>query len=63
MEDLADGDVDYREIADYLKQIGYSGYLVVELAYEKGTKIKRSLEEDLRLSRLYAEKVFALTSG
>ena len=63
MEDLADGDVDYREIADYMKQTGYSGYLVVELAYEKGTKIKRSLEEDLRLSRLYAEKVFALTSG
>jgi sugar phosphate isomerase/epimerase len=60
MEDLADGDVDYHEIADYLKQIGYSGYLVVELAYEKGTKVTRPLEEDLRLSRLYAEQVFKL---
>jgi inosose dehydratase len=60
MENLADGDVDYHEIADYLKEIGYSGYLVVELAYEKGTKVTRSLEENLRLSRLYAEQVFNL---
>jgi len=49
--------------ADYLKQIEYSGYLVAELAYEKGTKVTRSLDKDLRLSRLYAEKVFPLTSG
>jgi hypothetical protein len=32
----------------------------VELAYEPKTQITRSLEEDLRLSRLYAEKIFGL---
>ena len=60
MEEFGAGDVDYGKIADYLKEIDFSGYLVVELAYEKNTKITRSLEEDLRLSRLYAEKVFGL---
>jgi inosose dehydratase len=60
MEDLADGDIDYREIAGYLQEVGYRGYLVVELAYEKETKVTRSLEENLRLSRLYAEQVFQL---
>jgi len=60
MEDFAEGDIDYHQIADYLRQINYRGYLVVELAYEKGTTITRPLEDDLRLSRLYTEKVFSL---
>jgi inosose dehydratase len=57
-ESLGDGDVDYRKVAAHLRQIQYSGFLVVELAYEKGTKITRSLPEDLRLSRIYSEQVF-----
>jgi len=36
------------------------GYLVVELAYEKNTKITRPLEEDLKLSREFAEKTFGI---
>ena len=63
MEEFGAGDIVYSKITDYLKEIGFSGYLVVELAYEKSTKITRSLEEDLRLSRLYAEKVFGLKSA
>ncbi|MFB3921394.1 MAG: sugar phosphate isomerase/epimerase family protein [Terriglobia bacterium] len=59
-EDFNEGDVDYHKIAAHLTQTGYNGYLVVELAYEKGTTITRSLEEDLRLSRIYAERVFDL---
>jgi len=35
----------------------------VELAYEKGTTITRSLEEDLKASRLYTEKVFGLQNS
>jgi len=60
MEDLNDGDLDYRRVADYLREINYRGYLVVELAYEKGTTVTRSLEENLRLSRIYTERVFGL---
>jgi inosose dehydratase len=58
MEDFGDGDVDYHKVSEYLREINYDGYLVVELAYEKGTRISRSLEEDLRLSRVYTQKVF-----
>jgi hydroxypyruvate isomerase len=63
MEDFNDGNVNYRVVADYLKEIAYQGYLVVELAYEDRTKVTRSLEEDLRLSRLYTEKTFGLHQG
>jgi sugar phosphate isomerase/epimerase len=58
MEELGDGDIDYRQVAAYMKEIGYQGYLVVELAYEKQTNPTRNLEENMRRSRLYAEKVF-----
>jgi len=59
-EDFGPGDIDYQQVAEYLRGIGFKGYLVVELAYEKGTQITRSLDEDLRLSREYAEKVFGI---
>ena len=63
MEDFGPGDVDYTQVAEYLHQINYKGFLVVELAYEKDTAITRSLEEDLRRSRIYTEKVFGLESS
>ena len=63
MEDFGPGDVDYAPLAAYLHDIKYQGFLVVELAYEKGTPMTRGLEEDLRRSRLYTEKVFGLTSA
>ena len=55
-EDFGPGDIDYQKVADYLRGISFKGYLVVELAYEKDTQITRSLDEDLRLSRLYTDK-------
>ncbi len=58
MESFGEGDIDYRQVAAYLRGIGFDGYLWVELAYEKETKITRSLEEDLRMSRTFAEKIF-----
>ena len=58
MEEFGDGDVDYREVAAYLRQTGFTGDLYVELAYEKATAITRSLEENLKRSREYAEKLF-----
>ena len=60
LESLDKGDVNYEEVAAYLKENGYTGYLVVELAYEKDTKITRPLEEDLKLSREFAEKTFGI---
>jgi inosose dehydratase len=63
MEDVGPGDVDYEKVATYLRGIRFHGYLVVELAYEKGTQTTRSLDEDLRVSREYTEKVFGLRSS
>ncbi len=63
MEDFGPGDIDYGEVANYLRAIKFDGYLDVELAYEKGTEITRPLTEDLRLSRLYTEKIFGLAAS
>jgi inosose dehydratase len=59
-ESFGDGDIDYRRVAAILKKVGIRPYLVVELAYEKDTQPARGLEEDLRLSRAYTEKVFGV---
>ena len=63
MEDFGPGDLDYEEVAHYLHAVEFHGYLVVELAYEKGTQRTRPLTEDLSLSRLYTEKVFGLPAS
>lgn len=59
-ESFGDGDIDHQELAAYLKEIQYQGYLVIELAYQNETSITRPLEENLRLSRQYAEQVFGV---
>lgn len=59
-EDFGDGDIDYRAVAGYLRSIGFNGYLSVELAWDQETKITRTLEENLRRSREYTEKVFGV---
>jgi sugar phosphate isomerase/epimerase len=58
MEECSEGEIDYREVARYLRGIGYQGYLVVELAYEKQTRVTRPVAENLRRSRAYAARVF-----
>jgi sugar phosphate isomerase/epimerase len=62
LEDFGDGDIDHRAVAAWLRRTGYSGYLVIELAYEGRTAITRPLEENLRLSREYAQRVFGITA-
>jgi inosose dehydratase len=59
-ESLGGGDVDYAPVAKLLQQIRYKGLLAVELAYEKETRPSRPLEEDLKISREYAQKVFEI---
>ena len=62
LEDLEDSDIDYGRVAEYLQKQALKPLIVVELAYRPKTIITRSLEEDLRLSRLYAEKVFRVNA-
>lgn len=61
-EEFGEGDIDYRPIADYLKKSRFQGLLIVELAYQKETKVTRPLEENLKLSRRFAEKTFGVSS-
>lgn len=58
LEDVEDSDIDYHKVADYLKARSLTPLIVVELAYRPNTVVTRSLEEDLRLSRIYTEKIF-----
>lgn len=59
LEELADGDLDYSKVAAYLRKNRFQGWLVVELAWEEGTKITRGLTENLRRSREWAERQFS----
>ncbi len=52
--------MDYRQVAAYLKEAGLTPLVVVELAYRDDTVVTRSLADDLRLSRIYAEQIFGL---
>ena len=56
------GDVDYGLIAALLKKKHLEPLIVVELAYADGTTISRSLAEDLRRSRVFAERTFNLSA-
>ena len=62
LEAVEDGDIDYHKIADYLKAFGLSPLIVAELAYAPKTEVTRSLEEDLRRSRLYTEQIFGVAA-
>lgn len=62
LESFTNGDINYRAIAAYLNREHIKPLLVVELAYMKDTVVTRPLEEDLRLSRIYTERVFGFRS-
>jgi len=58
LEEFAPGDIDYTQVASHLKETGYKGYLVVELAVEAKTEQTASLESNIRRSLNYAESIF-----
>src|SRR4029078_213306 len=60
LEAFEDGDIDHYKIAATMKSLKQNPLVVIELAYHDDTIITRSFKENLRVSRLYAQKVFAL---
>lgn len=60
LEAVEDGDVDYRQVAELLNREDVKPLVVVELAYRENTVVTKPLGEDLRLSRIYTEKVFGI---
>jgi inosose dehydratase len=59
-ESFGDGDIDHSRIAATMRELKLAPLVVIELAYHADTPITRSFPDNLRLSRIYAEKVFAL---
>ncbi len=60
LESVEAGDIDYRKVASLLSEKHVEPLIVVELAYRENTVITRPLGEDLRLSRIYTERIFGL---
>jgi sugar phosphate isomerase/epimerase len=50
-EALGEGAMDYAAIGQALREVGFAGDAVIELAHERGFTLTRPLRESLRLSR------------
>jgi sugar phosphate isomerase/epimerase len=59
-ESLGEGNVDFKEISDVLKEINFEGDAVVELAHENGFIRTRPLRESLKMSREYMKKTMGI---
>ena len=55
-EALGEGDVDFVEIGKTLKEIRFTGDVIIELAFESGFEPTRPLKETLKMSRDYLRK-------
>jgi sugar phosphate isomerase/epimerase len=60
LEDLEDSAIDYRAVTRYLSEQHLTPLIVVELAYRPNTRVTRTLQEDLTISRKYAQRIFGL---
>jgi len=55
-EAMGEGSMDYAAIGKALREIGFSGPAVIELAHEGGFRPTRPLRESLKMSREYVRK-------
>jgi sugar phosphate isomerase/epimerase len=56
-EDLTEGVIDYAAIGQALRDVQFSGDLMIELAHERDFQPTRSLGESVRISRDYVRQV------
>jgi len=59
-ESVGEGDVDFSKIGNTLRDIGFQGYAIIELAHEEGFKPTRPLRESLKMSREFIQKTMDL---
>jgi sugar phosphate isomerase/epimerase len=59
-ESVGEGNVNFREIADVLKEIDFNGTAVIELAHENGFVKTRPLKESLKMSRDYMRETMGI---
>jgi sugar phosphate isomerase/epimerase len=56
-EALGEGDMDYAAIAAALREVGFTGDAVIELAHERDFQPTRPLRESLKISREFVRRV------
>ncbi len=59
-ESLGEGDTDFKEIGQTIRDINFSGDVIVELAFENDFVPTRSIKESLKMSRVYLRKTTGL---
>lgn len=59
-ESMGEGNVNFKEIADVLKEINFEGEAIIELAHEKGFILTRPLKESLKMSRDNMKKTMGI---
>jgi sugar phosphate isomerase/epimerase len=59
-ESMGEGNVNFKEIADVLKEISFDGDAIIELAHENGFIPTRPLKESLKMSRDYMKKTMGI---
>jgi len=59
-ESMGEGNVNFREIADVMKEINFQGDAIIELAHENGFVRTRPLKESLKLSRDFMRKTMGI---
>lgn len=59
-ESLGEGDVNFREIAGVLRETGFEGDAIIELAHENGFVPTRPLRESLKMSRDYLKQTMGI---
>lgn len=59
-EAMGEGDVNFTEIADVLKEISFDGTAIIELAFENGFVPTRPIRESLKMSREYMRKTMGI---
>jgi sugar phosphate isomerase/epimerase len=59
-ESMGEGNVNFKEIADVLKEINFEGDAIIELAHENGFIPTRPLKESLKMSRTCMKKTMGI---
>jgi sugar phosphate isomerase/epimerase len=59
-ESMGEGNVDFKEIADVLREIKFEGTAIIELAHENGFTPTRPIKESLKMSREFMRKTMGI---
>jgi sugar phosphate isomerase/epimerase len=59
-ESMGEGDVNFKEISEVMKEINFKGDAIIELAHENGFVRTRPLKESLKMSRDFMRKTMGI---